>query len=164
MIRAVFYSIANLIFWHAPACLALELIEGAVAELLILSVCTLADSIAVPCQWYAPVLRWTKILVVPADFGTVIFVPMVFAIWPSIALPDAWDTSSVGAFELVELALPLVAVLLVTAVVAVHDPVAHQVPFQALPTGALEVPRAAFLLAVQFVRAVRAIVLRVALG
>lgn len=94
MIRAVFYSIANLIFWDASACLALELIEGAAAELLVLSVCTLADSIAVPCQWYAPVLRWTKILVVAADFGTVIFVPMVFAIWSSIALPDAWDTSS----------------------------------------------------------------------
>lgn len=94
MIRAVFYPIANLILRNATAGLAFELIQRAIAELLVLSVGTLADPIAMPRQRYAPFLRWAEVLVVSATLGTVIFVPMIFAIGSSVALPDAGNTSS----------------------------------------------------------------------
>lgn len=62
------------------------------------------------------------------------------------------------------LALPVIAVTLVAAIVAIHDFVAHKVPFQALPAGTAEIAWTAFCFAIYLVRTIGTVVLGVTFG
>lgn len=94
MIGAVFYSIAYLVFRHASPCLTLELIEAAIAQIFVLSVRAFVDPVAMPRQRYTPFLGRAEIFVVSTTFGAIVLVPMILAIRPAVALPDARNASS----------------------------------------------------------------------
>lgn len=94
MIWTISDAVANLSQGNASASLAFKLLHGTVALLFVFAVDAFGDPVTAPCLRDAPFLYWAQVFIVPAAFGTIIFILVTLTVGATVALPRFRDTSS----------------------------------------------------------------------